>query len=309
MILTITLNPSIDKRYNIEDFQKDKIFRVNDYEYTVGGKGLNVTKVIKSFSERVKATGLLGGSGGKFIEDGLNEMNIDHNFVSIDGETRSCLAILSKDGSQTEILEKGPFISAEELNSFNNLYDKLSNEVNIICASGSLPSGLPNDMYKDMILLGKKRGKKFILDTSGEALKCGIEAGPYLVKPNKEELEKLSGISIRNESDIIKASEYLLDKGIKIIVVSLGKDGAMVFEEDSIYKVRIPKIKAVNSVGSGDSMIAGFAISLSRGYDFQKMLRLGAACGTANAMESQTGKVDIENVNKVMKEIEVEKCR
>lgn len=309
MILTITLNPSIDKRYSIEDFEKDRIFRVEDYEYTVGGKGLNVTKVINSFDEKVKATGLLGGSGGKFIENGLNEMNIEHDFIPINGETRSCLAILSKDGSQTEILEKGPSISIDELNNFNNLYDKLLNEADVICASGSLPSGLPKDIYRDMIVLGKKKGKKFILDTSGEALKYGIEAGPYLVKPNKEELEALSGLSIHDESDIIKASEYLLNKGIKVIVVSLGKDGAMVFKEDKIYKIRIPKVKTVNPVGSGDSMIAGFALGFSRGYDFEKMLKLGAACGTANAMESQTGKVDMENVERLMKEIEVEKYR
>ena len=191
MILTITLNPSIDRRYNVKDFEKGKIFRTEDYQYTIGGKGINVSKVIKVLGQEVLATGFLGGNSGEYIIDGLNEMDIENNFVNISGQTRSCLAIISNDGSQTEILERGPLISEDEKNKFLTIYESLLDKVDIICASGSLPKGLDYNIYSDLIRIAKEKNKKFLLDTSGEALKQGIEAGPYLIKPNKEEFRTI----------------------------------------------------------------------------------------------------------------------
>lgn len=309
MILTITLNPSIDRRYNINGFEKGKVFRAEDYQYTIGGKGLNVTKVIKSLSESVIATGFIGGNSGNFISSGLTNMGIEHNFININGETRSCLGIISDDGSQTEILERGPFISKNENIEFYNLYEILLDKADIVCASGSLPCGLALETYRDMIKIAKKKGKKFILDTSGEALRLGIEAAPTLIKPNKEELESLTGISIESSNQLIKAGKDLLDKGIEIVAISLGQDGSMVFHKNNIYKITVPKVKVLNPIGSGDSMIAGFAVSMNRGYDFETMLKIGAACGTANAMENETGKVDQGNMYRVMEDIVIEKIR
>lgn len=307
MILTITLNPSIDRRYNVENLEKGNIYRTSNYQYTVGGKGLNVTRVIKSFNEDVLATGFLGGYSGKFVEENLNGMGINHAFIPIEGETRSCLAIISEDGSQTEILEKGPHISKEDLNKFYALYDNLIDEADIICASGSLPDGIPIDIYKQLIILAKDKGKKFILDSSLDALRYGIEASPYLIKPNKYELEKLTGISIVDEKSIIKASNYLLDKDIEIVVISLGSQGSIVFYKDDVYRVRIPSVDLVNSVGSGDSMIAGLAVGLKRHLNFENMLKLGAACGTSNAMEHETGKVNHDNLDYIIGGIVIEK--
>jgi len=306
LILTITLNPSIDRRYTLEQFEKGEIFRAGDVQYTPGGKGLNVTRVIQSFQEPVIATGFLGGFSGKYILNELNKAGIDHNFIPINGETRSCLAIISDDGIQTEILESGPIINEEEMVRFKSLYKSFIKDYDIIVASGSLPRGLHADMYKELIRIGKTQGKRFILDSSGEALEYGIEASPFLVKPNKEELENLMERAINSEKDIIDGANYILNKGVNIVVVSLGKDGSMVFHENKIYRVRVPKIKAINPVGSGDAMIAGFAISLIRDYDFQHMLKFAAACGTANAMEAETGKVDRDNVKNIMNKIIVE---
>lgn len=309
LILTITLNPSIDRRYYIKGFEKDKVVRAEDVQYTPGGKGLNVTKVIKKFSNSVMATGFIGGKSGSFIKEKLDELEINNKFIPISGETRSCLAIHSDDGSKTEILEKGPVISNKEILKFNDLYNELLEESEIICASGSLPQGLPIETYKDMISVAKAKNKKFILDTSGDALKTGIEASPFLVKPNKEELEKLAGHAITSNDEVIRASKYLLENDIEIIVVSLGKDGAIVFNRSYAYKINIPNIKAINSVGSGDSMIAGFAISLLEKYDFEYMLKLAAACGTANAMEEETGKVDVDNVKNIINEVSITKLK
>lgn len=309
MILTITLNPSIDRKYVINGFEKGRLFRTDRMEYTPGGKGLNVTKVIKSFNEPVRATGFLGGVNGKYIEEKLNNIGISHDFVSIQGETRSCLAILSDDNSQTEILEAGPYIFVHETMKFYELYKNMIKEFEIICASGSLPQGLPPGTYKDLILIANEQNKKFLLDTSGEALKHGIEASPFLVKPNRDELENLAGYSMTSEEDIIRAAKDIMEKGVKLVAVSLGEEGAMAFYAGYSYKVKAPSIKVLNPVGSGDSMIAGFAVSLSRDYDIEDALRTAVACGTANAMETETGKVNMVNVKKIIDEIKIKKRR
>lgn len=305
LILTITLNPSIDRSYYLEGFEKGKVVRAENIQYTPGGKGLNVTKVAKTFNDSVLATGFLGGHSGNFIREKLDELNINHNFIPIEGETRSCLALHSGEGTPTEILEKGPAISKEEFMNFKDLYTELIKKSEIICASGSLPQGLAPDSYKELIEIAKPYNKKFILDTSGDALKIGVEAAPFLIKPNHEELEKYTGHKITSQDGLIKAGKILLDKGIRIVVISLGKEGSLVLTEEYIYKIDIPKVKVVNTVGSGDSMIAGFAISLLEGYDFNTMLKFAAACGTANAMEKETGKVDSDNVKKLMDEINI----
>lgn len=309
MILTITLNPSVDRRYVVNGFEKGKVFRAEEVQYTPGGKGINVTKVIKSLGEPVMATGFLGGRSGEYIKDELDSMDIQHNFIGINGETRTCIAILSEDKSQTEVLEGGPNISEEEIENFFEMYSDVIRDCEIICASGSLPEGLGMDTYRKLIDIAKEHEKKFILDTSGEALKLGAKGAPFLVKPNKEELEKLVGHNISNEDEIAEGAKHLLDKGINIVVVSLGSEGAMAFSGDYAYKVKVPKVNAVNPVGSGDSMVAGFSVSILRKYDFETMLRLAAACGTANAMERETGKVNIDNVRRIMKGIKIEKMK
>lgn len=309
MILTITLNPSVDRRYTIDSFEKGQIFRTDDFQYTPGGKGINVTKVIKAFNQPVNATGFLGGRSGEYIKDQLDEMDINHDFISINGETRSCLAILSDDGSQTEILESGPSVSSQKVSHFYESYKEILKSTEVICASGSLPKGLPVDTYRDLIIMAKEEGKRFILDTSGEALKLGIEAGPFLVKPNKEELENLMGCKIDSEEEINKAVGYIMENGVEIVVVSLGESGSRVYYNGYCYKVSVPDVNVVNPVGSGDSMVAGLAVSLVRDYDIETMLKIGAACGTANAMEAETGKVDMHNMKKIMSEIEIEKTK
>jgi tagatose 6-phosphate kinase len=305
LILTVTLNPSIDRRYSVHGFSKGKIHRAKEVQYTPGGKGLNVTKVINVFGEEVFATGFLGGKSGEYIHDRFVDMGIMHEFIQIKEETRSCLAIISDDGIQTEILEEGPRITREELIKFYELYTYLINKSEIICISGSLPLGVPKDIYRDLIAIANRNNKIVILDTSGGALEYGIEAIPYMVKPNKEELEDLLGIRLQTQGEIVKAGKYLIEKGIKIVIISLGNEGAIVLSEDQVYRINIPEVEAINPVGSGDSMIAGFAVAMKRNYDYDMMLKLGVACGIANAMEAETGKVEMNNVKRLMGEIKL----
>lgn len=307
MILTVTLNPSIDRRYFVEDFKQDMVFRAKEVQYTPGGKGLNVSRVIRIFKEPVIATGFLGGLSGQFIEEKLEELEIESQFMDIGNNTRSCIAILSNNGSQTEVLEPGPEISKNELDSFYKTYSELMDKCKVVCASGSIPRNTPKEVYKELIKIAKDKNKKFILDTSGEALKEGIKGSPYMIKPNKEELEAIIGHPIESEEELIKGLKTLAKYDIELIVVSLGAKGSIIYYNDGIYKVIVPEIGVINPVGSGDSMVAGLAVGLVKNYDFEKMVKLASACGTANAMEKETGKVDIDNVEKLMEDIIVEK--
>ena len=309
MILVVTLNPSLDRRYFIQGFEKGKAYKAEDIQYTPGGKGLNVAKVIRSFNEPVMVTGFLGGRNGSHVEEMLDNMNICHNFIPIKEETRSSLTILSDDGNPTEVLEKSPSISGEEVLEFYELYRDMIRDSKIICAFGSLPRGLPTDVYRDLIIMANEQDKKFFLDTKGEALKIGIEASPFLVKLNRDGLESIIGCVLTSQEDIIKANRYILENGVEIIIISLEKAGYIVFYDGYLYRVKVPNIKIVNPVGSGDSMIAGFAISLLRNYDFEYLLKVAAACAIANAMEVEAGKVDMYNMKKIMNDIDIEKRR
>lgn len=306
MITTITLNPSIDKRYVVDNFKIGGVFRVKEMQQTPGGKGLNVTRVINQIGEPVAATGFLGGKNGEFIKESLNRLGIPNSFITIKGEIRSCIAILSSYGSQTEVLESGPEISEIEIERFYERYKELIKRSSIIIASGSLPKSVPIDMYKDLITLSKKRGIKFILDTSGKALIEGIKAQPYLIKPNKEELEAIVGSKINSEEDLILWGKELCNNGIEIVVISLGGEGSLVFHKKSIYRVKVPKVELVNPVGSGDAMVAGFAVAIKRGFDIKEMISFASACGTANAMEEETGYVNLKNVKGIKEKILIE---
>lgn len=307
MILTVSLNPSLDRRYNIKDFQLGESFTAADVQYTVGGSSLNAMKVMAAFNVPVKVTGFLGGRNGDYIREKLNLMGIKHDFIPIKGETRCSTAIISENGRLTEISEMGPSISGEEILAFYELYREIIQEVDIVCACGDLPHGLPAETYANLIIMANEAGKKFFLDASGEALKLGADAKPFFIKPNKRELEDIMGCRIQSEMELIQAGKYLAENDIEIVVISLGEEGCIAFYSNYIYRIRVPKIEAVNPTGSGDALVGGFIASLYRDYDFEFALRVAAACGTANALEVESGKVDMHNMKKIMKDIIITK--
>lgn len=307
MILSIDLNPSLDRRYFIQNFEIGKSYTAYDTQYIPGGWGLDIAKIIKSFNEPIKVTGFLGGRNGKYVLEILNNMNINSEFVFIEEETRTNTKILTDYGIETEISERSPHLSNDEVVEFYELYRELIKETKIICASGKISRELPTDIYKDLILMAKEEDKTFLLDTSGEALRYGIHAAPFLIKPNRDELEEYMGFIMTNERDIIKSCTYIIENGVKMVVVSLGKAGAIVVYDGYSYKINVPSIKEVNSNGAGSAMMAGFAISMLRQYDFEYMLKIAAACGVASAMEMDTGVIDMGNMKSIASEIEIEK--
>jgi tagatose 6-phosphate kinase len=305
MITVLNLNAAVDKRYQIEDIKKGKVMRAKSVENTAGGKGLNVGKIANILGEDVVVSGFLGGKTGEFIEDKVREMGITGHFTKVQGSTRECLAFITEDLEQTEILEPGPEIKEEELNSFIEKYDELLRKSTIVVASGSVPKNVPKDIYKTLIEKANKEGKKFLLDTSGELLLKGIEAKPFFIKPNEHEIEMITGCKVTDQVSLINEIKKLRNRGIACVVVSLGKDGSLIGYGDKIYKVTVPKVNAVNPIGSGDSFVGGFAVGLERNYDIKDIIALATACGTANAVEAETGFVRKEIVDELIRDIKI----
>lgn len=307
MITTVTFNPAIDKRYHIEGIKAGEVQRVFDVENTAGGKGLNVSRVASILGERVTATGFIGGTNGQFIEEEISKLGIQSEFLKIKAQTRCCLAIIDREGNQTEFLEPGPEIEEKDFESWFKIYEKLLTTTDIVTASGSLPRGLNADSYAKIIEMANARGIKFFLDTSGKALLEGIKAKPYFVKPNMDEIKLITGNDINTEGDIIKAVKYLNEKGVDFVTVSMGGEGSISGYRGICYRAVSLQINALNSVGSGDSFTAGMVVAHKRGMNITDSIRFASACGTANAMESRTGYVDQENVKRLFEKIKVVK--
>ena len=310
MIVTVTMNPSIDISYPLETLKINTVNRTNQVTKTAGGKGLNVTRVVHDLDGDVLATGILGGFHGAYISEELKKVGIKQDFASIKEESRDSIAILHE-GNQTEILESGPTVTEEEKNTFVEKFKELIKKANIVTISGSLAKGLPQDFYSTLVRAAQNEGAKVLVDTSGENLRQVItgQEKPYLIKPNLEELEALLEkiFSLNRSEEIQKALSQPLFDGIEWLLISLGKAGAIAKHKDIFYHVTIPSINVVNPVGSGDATIAGFAYGLSQGMKTVDLLKLCMATGMANAQEKMTGHVNPENVKKHLKEINVKK--
>ena len=306
MILTVTLNPSIDISYPLEELKLDTVNRVSEVSKTAGGKGLNVTRVLAESGETVGATGFVGGTNGQFIKTHLPR-DVQSFFYDILGDTRNCIAILHE-GKQTEILESGPEILRTEALGFLHHFKLLMPTSDVIAISGSLPVGLPVDYYASLIEIAREAGRKVVLDSSGKSLEAVLHSKfkPTVIKPNREELSQLLGRDVSADFEDLK--EVLKDslfEGIEWIIVSLGGDGAFAKHGDVFYKVDIPKIEVVNPVGSGDSTVAGISAGLSSGKDDAALLTHAMVLGMLNAQEKMTGHVNMAHYDDLYQQINV----
>ncbi|MCS4486741.1 tagatose-6-phosphate kinase [Staphylococcus americanisciuri] len=306
MILTVTMNPSVDIAYTMTGLTIDNVNRVQDVRKTAGGKGLNVTRVLKQLNADVVATGLLGGVLGDAIKNELTSDGIQHDFWSISGATRNCIALLH-DGAQTEILESGPVIQESEAEAFIKHLKKLADQADILSFSGSLPKGLPTDFYHQMI--SACPNKPVVLDCAGDSLVQVLNKKnkPQLIKPNIEELSVLLGRTVTTQiADLKAALSQPLFADIEWIVVSLGANGAFAKHFDTFYRVTIPTIDVVNPVGSGDATVAGMTAALVEGLSDEALLKQGNVLGMLNAQEATTGYVQLEHYQTLYEQIKVE---
>lgn len=309
MIVTVTMNPSIDISYPIKKLKLDDINRVSRVSKTAGGKGLNVTRVIHELGGSVKATGIVGGHLGNHLKEQLDSAGIEHDFYPISQEIRNSIAILHDDNSQTEILETGPTMTEADIEGFLAAFQRLLSKTKLLTISGSLAKGLPTDFYAQLIIEAKEKGVDVLLDTSGEALKEALRGNvkPKLIKPNLTEINDLlqSQMDSNKPVQVKQALNHSLFKGVEWIVVTLGGDGAIIKHNNLFYRVTIPKINVVNPVGSGDATIAGLAYALSQYNSDEKTIKTGMTTGMLNALESITGHINTDNFHELYNQIEV----
>ena len=295
MILTVTLNAAIDKRYVVNNFKTGEVNRVKECTYVPGGKGLNVSKPASIYGAEVTATGFVGGYAGAYIENALKPFGIKSAFYHVAAESRSCINIWDEVNKvQTEFLEPGFTLTEEDFAGFEEKFRNLVKEAKVVAMSGSVPKGLDGTAYQRLIKIVKEAGIPVILDTSGKLLEMGIEAAPTMIKPNIDE-------------DIIDAAKEIHAKGVEIVAVSLGADGSLAVGNEGIFRALVPRINAVNTVGCGDSMIAGFALGLSRRLSLPETMKLASAISAAAAMREETGFFVMEDMEKLLPQIEVTK--
>lgn len=308
MITTVTLNASIDKAYHMaHEIENGTVMRVAETENSAGGKGLNVARVITLCGADVKAAGLSGGFNGQYLESLLDKDGIFHEFEHIEGETRSCVNILDPKYGSTEYLESGCSVTAAEEERFLKRFPEIIEESEIVTISGSAPKGMGKDIYQKMIDIIKSKGKKVILDTSGEFLENGIKSCPTMVKPNQDEMELLFHVKIQSREEMLFYAKKIFEKGIPYVVVSLGGDGALLICKEGVYHGKPPKIKVVNTVGCGDSMVGAFAVGLKQQKKPEEMLKYAVAVASANAMSPHTGRFDPKDRNEILKLVKVER--
>jgi len=294
MILTVSLNPAVDKTCELVSLQPGRVNRFTRSSTVAGGKGINVTKVLRQFHMPVMAAGFLGGSGGRLIEAAMEKLGVECHFTKIKGETRTNVNVLAADGTVTELLEPGPMISQKELGDFRKQFLGCLERCEMVVLSGSVPEGVPVDIYAQLTEECHRAGRRVCLDTSGELLRKGIVAGPDVIKPNRVELEALAGRPLTHREELVAESQKLISQGVGKVVVSLGAEGLLYVEAERDFFQMARKVTVVNTVGCGDTVVASLCMSELEGEEPGILLQKAAALAAANAASWENGKVDLE---------------
>lgn len=311
MICTVTLNPALDKTVEIPSLTIDSVNRITTMRTDPGGKGINVSKVISKLGGKSIATGILGGGTGRAIQSALEAMGLETSFLFADGETRTNLKVIDPvSHTNTDINEPGVTVSEEILNGLLHDILEMVSAGDIVVLSGSLPKGAPKDTYKTWVKACKEAGAKVILDADGDLLAAGIEASPYLIKPNNHELSKLMGETLETPQELEKAARGLMEKyKIAKIVVSMGGAGALyVTEEETIYAEGL-KVPVGSTVGAGDSVVAALAVAEESGMSLEETVRLSTATGAANVMCSGTQAAEYDVIEGLIPQVVSHKMR
>ena len=306
MILTITANPSVDISYELEEFKIDDVNRTNEVLKDAGGKGIHVGYVLNELGANIVHSGFVGGALGEYIKKTLEDKGQESRFIEIEEDTRNCIAILHE-GKQTEILEKGPTISSKEEEEFLERLDEISAGCDYINISGSLPSGLDVSFYKKIIDYAKKNNKFISVDTSGKTLEEIINSDikPDLIKPNETEIADVlhARVNKNNLPGVLLKSPF---KDIKYIIVSMGKDGAIIKANDKIYEANVPLVEAINPVGSGDSSLAGALYAIDNDKDDVDIIKTSMTCGLLNVLNKEIAHINMDDFDKYYNQIKVE---
>jgi 6-phosphofructokinase 2 len=288
-IITVTFNPAVDKSTSVPVLIPEKKLKCSAPVHEPGGGGINVARAIKKLGGEAAAVYLAGGYTGKKITELLTEEAIESIVIPIKENTRENLVVAETDYSRQYLFDMpGPTISEPEWQDCLTKIEQIPG-VNYIVASGSLPPGVPTDIFARLALIARKKNARLIIDTSGEALKEAVKVGVYMIKPNLRELCSLVGREqLENEMVIEVAREVINNGGCEAVVVSMGAQGAMLVTKDMALQVRPPQAKINSTVGAGDSMVAGMVLSLAANKSLSEAVQYGVACGTAATMNTGT---------------------
>lgn len=303
MIYTVTLNPSIDYVVKLNNLSTGDINRSSEEYVYPGGKGINVSLILKELGYKSNALGFISGFTGQYIESILNERGLNSDFIKLEnGFTRINVKI--KSNEETEINGQGPHISSEKL---DKLYEKIEslNEDDILVLAGSIPSTLDEKLYENIMARIENKGIKVVVDATKNLLLNVLKYKPFLIKPNNIELEEMFNVKLETTEDIVLYANKLKEMGAKNVLVSMGKDGAILVTEDNkVLKSSVAKGEVKNSVGAGDSMVGGFIAGYLKNKSYEEALKLGAASGSATAFSYDLATSDF--INELLEQINIE---
>ena len=293
MIYTLTLNPALDKQYLIKQIEFNDVLRTDAVQVDFGGKGFNVSRMLKALGSESVALGFVGGKTGEVLTNGLHHLGIATDFVQVHEETRTNISIVPEDHSKyVKVNEPGPMIRNDEINSLVAKIASLAKHGDWWVLAGSIPRGVGTDIYARLISLIQAHGANVILDASGGPLLHGCKVNAFLTKPNDIEAEKLTGLTVQSVEEAIVASGKIIEMGIQNVVISMGKTGAVWVADEAAWLVNSPEIEERNPIGAGDSLVGGLVWGLSNQLSYAETLRWGVACGAAAASMDGTAMGD-----------------
>ena len=302
MIYTITFNPAVDLVIQVPNCQLGALNRSKGEEYVAGGKGINMSIVLKRLGVDNIATGFLGGFSGKFIEEFLEKEGITPQFISVEGTTR--INVKVKGEVETEINAAGPNVGVEKFQQLVNYFQDILKEGDIVFLAGNAAPGLDETSYVEIAKLCHARGVKLVLDTTKDLLLACLPYHPFMIKPNLHELEELFGVTIQTKEEMLNYAFQLREKGARNVLISCGGEGAfLVSETGQVFTSNTPKGMLINSVGAGDSMLAGFMAKFFETNDYRMSLKQGAASGSATAFS--VGIATRELIEELIPQIEI----
>ncbi|MNU43262.1 Tagatose-6-phosphate kinase [compost metagenome] len=288
-VITVTLNPALDKTVTLEELQVGGLNRVQEIRIDPGGKGINVAKVLRNFQVSVTAAGFVGGYSGRQLLGDLDKLGVQQAFIQVEGETRTNLKIVDSSTSiTTEINERGSFIKEMDVLVFMKQMESILEGAEVLVLGGSIPPGISVDIYRTLTDMAGRKNVKTILDADGEALALGLKGKPYAIKPNIHELEQLMNQKLESTKDIVDACRSLLQEGIQLVIVSMGADGAIFVSADEMLKASPFPIEPKSTVGAGDSMVASISSSIIAGHNLEEIARWATAAGSITASKEGT---------------------
>ena len=306
MIHTLTLNPALDRTIRVRKLTFDDANRVISEERFAAGKGIDVSRAVIELGGATMAFGFVGGYAGAELEDRLKLAGVSTDFVHIGSETRTNVVISDLEtNSITALNARGPQATHVE---YEQLLKKLKDykfRPGFFVISGSAPPGIPIDVYREIVNIAKDNNLKAVLDADGELLKRGLEARPFMIKPNSHELRCLLGFEAQGVKEVESAGQKVRAMGVENVLVSMGPDGAVLISEEGSFFAKPPAVEAISPVGAGDSLVAGFVLGLDTGLSFCESLRLGVAAGAACALTPGTELCKYEDVYIVRSEVEI----